>query len=45
MAPRDLGDDVERTLWSMSKTAGKGLTRKIPAGVTAENARPAHGSP
>jgi uncharacterized protein (TIGR03085 family) len=36
-APRDLGDDVERTLWSMSKTAGKGLTRKIPAGVTAEN--------
>ncbi len=36
--PRDLGDDVERTLWSMSKTAGKGLTRKIPAGVTAENA-------
>jgi uncharacterized protein (TIGR03085 family) len=37
-APRDLGDDVEKTLWSMAKTAGKGLARNIPVGVTAENA-------
>jgi uncharacterized protein (TIGR03085 family) len=35
-SPRDLGD-VEKTLWAMSKTAGKGLTRNIPAGVTVEN--------
>jgi uncharacterized protein (TIGR03085 family) len=35
-SPRHLGD-VEKTLWAMSKTAGKGLTRNIPAGVTVEN--------
>ena len=34
---RVLGDDVEKTLWEMAKTAGKGLTRKLPVGVTAEN--------
>lgn len=35
---RDLGDDVEKTIWSMAKTAGKGLTRSMAVGVTAENA-------
>jgi uncharacterized protein (TIGR03085 family) len=35
---RKLGDDVEKQLWAMSKTAGKGLTRSLPVGVTAENA-------
>jgi uncharacterized protein (TIGR03085 family) len=36
--PRDLGDDAERKLWAMIRTAGKGLTRKAPVGVTIRNA-------
>ncbi len=35
---RDLGDDVEKTIWSMAKMAGKGLTKSMSVGVTAENA-------
>ena len=35
---RAMGDDVEKQLWSMTKTAGKGLTRNLSVGVTAENA-------
>ena len=35
---RALGDDVEKTVWSMAKTAGKGLTRGMSVGVVAENA-------
>ena len=34
---RALGDDVERTVWAMAKTAGKTMTRRIPVGITAEN--------
>jgi uncharacterized protein (TIGR03085 family) len=34
---RALGEDVEKTLWSMTKTAGKGLSRSAPVAVTAEN--------
>jgi uncharacterized protein (TIGR03085 family) len=34
---RTLGDDVEKQLWAMTKTAGKGLTRNLSVGVTAEN--------
>jgi hypothetical protein len=33
-----LGDDVEKQLWSMAKTAGRGLARGTAVGVTAENA-------
>jgi uncharacterized protein (TIGR03085 family) len=36
--PRVLGDEAERTLWSMIRTAGKGLTRKAPVGVRIEDA-------
>jgi uncharacterized protein (TIGR03085 family) len=35
---RDLGDHLEKVLWSMLGTAGKGLLRGSPVGVTAENA-------
>ncbi|WP_254185676.1 maleylpyruvate isomerase family mycothiol-dependent enzyme [Nocardioides panacis] len=35
---RDLGDPREKVLWSMLGTAGKGLLRGSPVGVTAENA-------
>jgi uncharacterized protein (TIGR03085 family) len=35
---RHLDDDAQKTIWSMAKTAGKGLTRSISVGVTAENA-------
>jgi uncharacterized protein (TIGR03085 family) len=35
---RDLGDSREKVLWSMLGTAGKGLLRGSPVGVTAENA-------
>jgi uncharacterized protein (TIGR03085 family) len=34
---RQLGDDAEKTLWSLIRTAGKGLTRGAPVGVTIEN--------
>jgi uncharacterized protein (TIGR03085 family) len=37
-SPRVLDDDAEKTLWSMVRTAGKGLTRGAPVGVTLENA-------
>jgi uncharacterized protein (TIGR03085 family) len=36
--PRDLGADAEKLLWAMVRTAGKGLTRGAPVGVTVENA-------
>ena len=36
-SPRVLGDDAERRLWSMIRTAGKGLTRGAPVGVRIEN--------
>jgi len=36
-SPRDLGDHREKVLWSMLGTAGKGLLRGSPVGVTAEN--------
>jgi uncharacterized protein (TIGR03085 family) len=37
-SPRELGGHSEKTLWSMVRTAGKGLTRGAPVGVTIENA-------
>jgi uncharacterized protein (TIGR03085 family) len=36
-SPRTLGDDAEKRLWAMIRTAGKGLTRGAPVGVTIEN--------
>lgn len=36
--PRPLDDDHQRLLWAMIRTAGKGLVRKAPVGVTIENA-------
>ncbi len=36
-SPRKLGDAAEKQLWSMVRTAGKGLTRSAPVGVTIEN--------
>ena len=36
--PRDLTDDEQKLLWSMVRTAGKGLVRKAQVGVTLENA-------
>jgi uncharacterized protein (TIGR03085 family) len=36
-SPRTLGDHAEKTLWSMVRTAGKGLSRGAPVGVTIEN--------
>jgi uncharacterized protein (TIGR03085 family) len=36
-SPRELGDEVEKTLWAMIRTAGKGLTRGAAVGVTIEN--------
>lgn len=36
--PRALGDDEQRLLWAMVRTAGKALVRKAPTGVTIENA-------
>jgi uncharacterized protein (TIGR03085 family) len=35
---RVLGDDEQRLLWAMVRTAGKALVRKAPTGVTIENA-------
>jgi uncharacterized protein (TIGR03085 family) len=35
---RQLSGDDQRLLWSMVRTAGKGLTRRAPVGVTIENA-------
>ena len=34
---RDLGEPLEKVLWKMLGTAGKGLLRRSPVGVTAEN--------
>lgn len=36
-APRDLPGEDQKTLWSTVKTAGKGLTRRVPVGLTARN--------
>jgi uncharacterized protein (TIGR03085 family) len=36
-SPRELGDEAEKTLWAMIRTAGKGLTRGAAVGVTIEN--------
>jgi uncharacterized protein (TIGR03085 family) len=36
-APRTLGQDAEKLLWSMIRTTGKALTRRAPVGVTIEN--------
>jgi len=36
-SPRVLGEDVERTLWSLLPAPGKALTRAAPDGVTIEN--------
>jgi uncharacterized protein (TIGR03085 family) len=36
--PRELGDDEQKLLWSMVRTAGKGLVRNAAVGVTLENA-------
>jgi uncharacterized protein (TIGR03085 family) len=36
--PRDLTDDEQKLLWSMVRSAGKGLVRKSEVGVTLENA-------
>jgi uncharacterized protein (TIGR03085 family) len=35
--PRRLGDDEQKLLWAMIRTAGKALVRKAPTGVTIEN--------
>lgn len=35
--PRQLTDHEQKLLWAMTRTAGKGLVRKVPAGVTIEN--------
>jgi uncharacterized protein (TIGR03085 family) len=35
--PRSLGEDEEKLLWSMVRTAGKRMTRKAPVGLTIEN--------
>jgi uncharacterized protein (TIGR03085 family) len=35
--PRRLDDDTEKLLWSMIRTAGKGLTRSAAVGITVEN--------
>jgi uncharacterized protein (TIGR03085 family) len=35
--PRNLGDDAERMVWSMLRTAGKPLTRRSPVGVRIAN--------
>lgn len=37
-APRELTDDQQKLLWSMVRTAGKGLVRNAQVGVTLENA-------
>jgi uncharacterized protein (TIGR03085 family) len=34
---RTLPDEDQKLIWSMARTAGKGLTRKTPVGVTIEN--------
>ncbi len=34
---RDLGEPLEKVLWKMLGTAGKGLLRRSPVGVAAEN--------
>jgi len=36
--PRDLTDDQQKLLWSMVRTAGKGLVRNAPVGVILRNA-------
>jgi uncharacterized protein (TIGR03085 family) len=36
-APRRLPDQDEKVIWSMVRTAAKGLTRSAPVGVTLEN--------
>ncbi|QNN53065.1 TIGR03085 family metal-binding protein [Nocardioides mesophilus] len=36
--PRELGGDAQKVLWSMVRTAGKGLLRSAPAPVVIENA-------
>ena len=36
--PRALGDDAEKLLWSMVRTAGKQLVRNAPVGVWLRNA-------
>jgi uncharacterized protein (TIGR03085 family) len=35
---RELGDRLERTLWSMLATPGKALTKQAPVGVSVQNA-------
>jgi uncharacterized protein (TIGR03085 family) len=35
--PRELSDEDQRTLWSVVRTAGKGLTRPVPVGLTLRN--------
>jgi uncharacterized protein (TIGR03085 family) len=35
--PRTLADEEEKLLWSMVRTAGKGMTRKAQVGVAIEN--------
>ena len=35
---RPMSDDDQKLLWAMVRTAGKGLTRTAPLGVTIENA-------
>ena len=37
-APRELTDEQQKLLWSMVRTAGKGLVRKAAVSVTLENA-------
>ena len=36
--PREVTDDQQKLLWSMLRTAGKGLVRNAPVGVTMANA-------
>ena len=36
--PRDLSDAEQKQLWSMIRTAGKGLTLRAPTGIAIENA-------
>jgi uncharacterized protein (TIGR03085 family) len=35
--PRELSDEDQKTLWSVVRTAGKGLTRPVPVGLTLRN--------
>jgi uncharacterized protein (TIGR03085 family) len=36
--PRPLGDTSQKVLWSMVRTAGKGLARRVPVGLSLQNA-------